>query len=81
MFNATQVVLIFAIFYHWKLSKPIGEALFETLLVFGMIGYPSGTKIIVGIQIGIEFLLLAVFLAFFVGNLQNKPRRGDPPVH
>lgn len=70
--NVLQVVLTFAIFYRCKLSISMNEALFQTLLVFGTIGYPSGANAIVGSQIAIDFLLLAVFLAFFVGNLGKR---------
>jgi hypothetical protein len=72
-----QVVLTFAIFYRCKLSISVGEALFKTLLVFGTIGYPEGAETIVGFQIATNFLLLAVFLAFFVGNLgRSCPNNG-----
>ena len=67
--NVIQAVLTFAILYHCKLSISVGQALFKTLLVFGTIGYPVGAEKIVGFQIATDFLLLAVFLAFFVGNL------------
>jgi hypothetical protein len=67
--NVFQVVLTFAIFYRCKLSFSASKALFKTLLVFGTIGYPLGAERIVGFQIAVDFLLLAVFLAFFVGNL------------
>ena len=69
LLNAIQVVLTFAIFYRCKLSFLAGKAFFQTLLVFGTIGYPSGADRIVGFQIAVDFLLLALFLAFFVGNL------------
>ena len=67
--NVIQVVLTFAIFYRCKLSISVGKALFKTLLVFGTIGSVDGAETIVGFQIATDFLLLAVFLAFFVGNL------------
>ena len=67
--NVIQVVLSFAIFYRCKLSISVGKALFKTLLVFGTIGSVDGAETIVGFQIATDFLLLAVFLAFFVGNL------------
>jgi hypothetical protein len=47
----------------------VSEALFQTLLLFGTVDYPRETRAIVEIQIVIDFLLFAVFLAFFVGNL------------
>jgi hypothetical protein len=72
--NLFQVVLTFAIFYRCKLSVSVGEALFKTLLVFGTIGYPQGAETIVGSQIAVDFVLLAVFLAFFVGKLGSSRR-------
>jgi hypothetical protein len=72
--NLFQVVLTFAIFYRCKLSISVGEALFKTLLVFGTIGYPQGAETIVGSQIAVDFVLLAVFLAFFVGKLGSSRR-------
>jgi hypothetical protein len=73
--NVAQVVLAFAIFYRLKLHIPASDALFNTLLVFGTVGYPLEAEAIVGLQIAIDFLLLALFLAFFVGRLgaQQKP--------
>ena len=76
--NVIQAVLTFGIFYRCKLSYPVGEALFKTLLVFGTIGYPKGAETIVGFQILTDFLLLTVFLAFFVGNLgRGRPDKGQ----
>ncbi len=45
------------------------DALVETLLVFGTVGYPKEARAIAGFQIAIDFMLLAVFLAHFVGRL------------
>ena len=80
MLNVGQVVLIFAIFYRWNLpSLDACNALFYTLLVFGTIGYHSdAAKTIVGFQIGIDFLLLAVFLAHFVGRLGTTREEAKP---
>ncbi len=69
--NVIQAVLTFGIFYRCKLAISASKAFFQTLLVFGTIGYPSGAETIVGVQIAVDFLLLAVFLAFFVGNLRS----------
>jgi predicted branched-subunit amino acid permease len=69
------VVLSFAIFYRLQLPHlPAPDALFKTLLVFGTIGYPLGAEVIVALQIAIDFLLLAVFLAVFVGGLGIRDR-------
>jgi hypothetical protein len=69
MLNVAQVVLAFAIFYRLTLHIPARHALFEAVGVFGTISYPKGANAIVGLQIVIDFMLLAVFLAFFVGRL------------
>ncbi len=69
MLNVAQVVLAFAIFYRLTLHIPARRALFEAVGVFGTISYPKGVNAIVGLQIVIDFMLLAVFLAFFVGRL------------
>jgi len=74
--NIAQVLLTFAIWYRWELPYlRVGDAFFKTLLVFGTISYPEGAEIIAGWQIVIDFVLLAVFLAFFVGRLGNNPGR------
>jgi hypothetical protein len=77
--NVFQVVLTFAIFYRCKLSISASKAIFQTLSVFGTIGSPQqGADRIVGVQIAVDFLLLAVFLAFFVGNLgRGRPDKGQ----
>ena len=75
LLNIVQVVLAFAILYRLtlpNLNLNPWKALFKSLLVFGTIGYPEGAELIVGIQIATDFVLLAVFLAFFVGRLGNK---------
>jgi hypothetical protein len=70
MLNVTQVVLIFAIFYS---SLGISNPLSEALLVFGTINFPPKARSLAAFQISIDFLLLAVFLAHFIGGLG----RGD----
>jgi len=70
MLNIVQVLLIFAIFYRLRIPDlDAVNAVFETLLVFGTIGYPKEAKAVAGFQIAIDFLLLAVFLGHFVGRL------------
>jgi hypothetical protein len=73
MFNVAQVVLIFAIFY--RTERPgleASDALVTALLVFGTVGYDELAKHLAGFQIAIDFLLLAVFLAHFVGGLGSS---------
>ena len=72
-FNVAQAILTFAIWYRFVLDLGAGRALFEALLVFGTIGYPEGADTIVSIQIATDFMLVAVFLAVFVGNL-GRPK-------
>jgi hypothetical protein len=65
--NIAQVVLIFAIFYNsLGVSKP---PLVEALLVFGTINFPPEAPSMAAFQVAIDFMLLAVFLAHFVGGL------------
>jgi hypothetical protein len=67
------VVSAFAILY--RLTFPNlnpWKALFQSLRVFGTIGYPEGAEPIAGVQIATDFVLLTVFLAFVVGKLGNK---------
>jgi hypothetical protein len=74
--NVAQVVLIFAIFYRSKLPD-LGalDALVVALLVFGTVTLPNEAvaEPIAAIQVAADFMLLAVFLAHFVGGLG----RGD----
>jgi len=74
IFNLAQTVVAFAVFYRWSLNKPPGVALFKSLLVLGTVGYPTeeGAQLIVALQIITDILLLAVFLAFFVGKLGSR---------
>lgn len=67
--NVIQIILAFAIFYRRQLGLRTGQAFFEVLRVFGTLGYPEGAEFIIGCQITIDFMLFAVFLSFFVGNL------------
>lgn len=75
IFNLAQTVVTFAIFYRWSLNEAPSDALFKSLLVLGTVGYPTekGARLIVGSQIMTDILLLAVFLAFFVGKLGSPP--------
>jgi hypothetical protein len=78
MFNVIQVVLIFAIFYRLQLrGSGAGDALVAALLVFGTVGFPEDAKPIAGFQVAIDFMLLAVFLAHFVGGLGSRGTEGS----
>jgi hypothetical protein len=73
MVNVIQLVLAFAIFYRTAIPNLSNmDAVFNALLVFGTIGYPKGANLVVGSQILLDFVLLAVFLAFVVGKLGNS---------
>jgi hypothetical protein len=80
--NVTQVVLIFAIFYRWWLPDlEFGGAFVDALLVFGTVAVPFALKArpIAAFQVAIDFMLLAVFLAHFVGGL-GRDEAKDPPT-
>jgi hypothetical protein len=78
--NVIQVVLAFAILYRGMLPHLSSwGAVFKTLLVFGTIGYPEGAEAVVGWQIVVDFVLLAVFLSFFVGRLGDMDCQGTRP--
>jgi hypothetical protein len=72
IFNVAQVILTFAIWYRYAFGKEAGEALFSAILVFGTIGYPKRADLIVGMQIATDVLLVAIFLAFILGNLRRQ---------
>jgi hypothetical protein len=74
--NIVQAVLAFAILYQLTLPNLTAcKALFESLRVFGTVGHPERAEPIVGVQIATDFVLLAVFLAFFVGRLGKLDKR------
>jgi hypothetical protein len=75
IFNLAQTAVAFAILYRWSLNLPPGDALFKSLLVLGTVSYPTqpAARVIVESQIVTDLLLLAVFLAFFVGKLGSPP--------
>jgi hypothetical protein len=74
MLNVAQVVLIFAIFYR---SSEVSDPLVEALLVLGTINFPPEAKPMAAFQVAIDFLLLAVFLAHFVGGLGRRGESGS----
>ena len=82
MLNVLHVVLIFAIFYRlWVPGLKYGDALVDALLVFGTVSLPQEQKArsVGAIQVATDFMLLAVFLAHFVGGLGRAMRRGARP--
>jgi hypothetical protein len=79
MLNVVQLVLIFAIFY--RSERPdleVKDALVTAVLVFGTVSRPDDAKAIAGCQIAIDFMLLAVFLAHFVGRLGSEEAKARP---
>jgi hypothetical protein len=72
--NVTQVVFMFSIWYQLEAHLPKGDALFNTLLVLGTLGSPDNAKVVVGLQIATDFLLLAIFLAHLVGRVGYPPQ-------
>lgn len=82
--NIAQVMVIFAIFYRWKLPNlGFWEALIDAVFVFGTVSLPleieRGAKPFAAFQTAIDFMLLAVFLAHFVGGL-GRDKAKDPPT-
>jgi hypothetical protein len=82
IFNVTQVVLIFAIFYR---SMGIDDALVDAVLVFGTVSLPDEVarkaRSVAAIQVATDIMLLAVFLGHFIGGLgrgeEERPRAED----
>jgi hypothetical protein len=83
--NVAQVVLIFAIFYRWEVPSlgPL-DAFIDAVLVFGTVSLPKeiedGARLIAAGQVATDFILLAVFLAHFVGRVgrgKTWPRAED----
>jgi hypothetical protein len=72
--NVLQVIVIYAIYYRGSFNFDPLVAVVHSALVFGTIGHPLGKEldggIIVVTQIIVDFVLLAVFLSAFVGNLR-----------
>jgi hypothetical protein len=72
--NVAQLVVTYAIWYRFMLGLQADKAFFNAMLVFGTIGYPQGADLIVGFQIGTDFFLLAIFLAFILSNVSPSAR-------
>jgi len=82
--NVLQIALAFAIFY--KKSIPgltPSDAFSAAVFVFGTVGTPNGAPpVLVGLQIFLDFLLVASILASFVGQagpFAKKPDNLWPP--
>jgi hypothetical protein len=77
IFNVAEVILAFAIFYRLVLDCPVTEAIVVSILVLGTVGYPAGAASIVSVQIVLDFLLLAIFLAALVGRVGAFEKNSD----
>lgn len=76
IFNASEVILTFAICYRWfDVSDPIKRS----LLVFGTAGYPEQAIGPAAFQIGVDFLLVAIFLSTIIARLNRDPIPSNPP--
>jgi hypothetical protein len=68
--NVAQIVFMFATWYQCHYSKT--DALFKSVLTFATIGYAECMPLVAMAQIAINFLLLAVFLGFVIGQLERR---------
>lgn len=82
--NVAEIVVAFSILYrYWFIIDPV-QALFYALIVFGTIGHPVETDplkphaydgaLLVGTQIAVDVIFLAIFLSAFVGRLKAFDR-------
>ena len=73
VFNVFQVILTFAIWYRFA-GPQCWDAIFNAVMVFGTLDYPKKTTFedIVAVQIATDFFLLAIYLAFVVGDLRRR---------
>ena len=73
IFNVAELLIAFAIFYRGWFGLRVLEAIKNAILVFGTIGFRKDeivdTSSIVSVQIVLDFLLLAVFLATLIGRV------------
>jgi hypothetical protein len=76
IFNVVQVLLTFAI---WYASKGVPTPFFWAVMVFGTVARPEkmGVDHVVAAQIGTDFFLLAIYLAFAVGALRRPVATND----
>lgn len=73
LLNIVEVVMIFAIFYRSALGLEILEALVQSSLVLGTVGYPEHlggkARLLVPFQIFLDLTLSLLLLSSFVGQL------------
>jgi len=69
MFNVAQIVFMFATWYHWG-GEP--KPLLTSVLTFATIGYADKMPRVAMAQIATDFVLLAIFLGFVMGQFGAK---------
>jgi len=78
MFNAAQLVLSFAVFYRVYLHQDVRDALFTSVQVFSTLDAPENARILVTLQVALNFLFLAVLLARFLGMPEERRKQIKP---
>lgn len=86
--NAVEVVIAFALFYAYVMRISSKEALLQSALVFGTVGYPQASSVayIVVTQIFLEVILVVFFIGTFAGQVGlfsrvGTARNAAPPGH
>jgi hypothetical protein len=69
MCNVAQIVFMFAIWYRWG-GQP--HALLTSVLTVATIGYATTMPCVAMAQIATDFVLIAIFLSFLVGQFGAK---------
>lgn len=81
MLNAFQITLTFALYYRIVLSLDPGAAIASSFQVFGTVGHPANNfgagSYVVALQIGLDFVFIAILLASFVGAANVTKEQGD----
>jgi hypothetical protein len=79
IFNVAELLIAFAIFYRGWFGLRVLEAIKNAILVFGTIGYRKDNIVDIGpivpVQILLDFLLLAIFLATLIGRVGPFEKR------
>ena len=68
--NVTQIVFMFATLYY--LGEHKEDALLKSVLTFATIGYADRMPKMTMVQIGTDFLLVAIFLSHLMGVLGSR---------
>jgi len=71
--NLAQFVFTFASWYQLEGGQTKYGALFYSMLVLATAGYPKHARIIVGLQIASDLVLIAVFLVHILGKVKGGP--------